>query len=227
MDPIKFGIFVQERRKELGMRQSELAERLNVTPKAVSRWERGVGFPDIKLLEPLAEALNITLIELMQSQKMEEPIPGETAAEVMSDTINAIRQQDALSRKQKTDLVWGTVLIGASAAFVYCLGRFYTFDPRWIGSLLRLIALVGGVWGWRAFRSIITEDYLKEQKEDIWYTWKPWAACGASLSGAVLCVFLKDFFPRGSAGFTFCVFLGTVLLFPGIYYLSKYVFKEE
>lgn len=227
MDPKEFGAFVQVRRKELGMLQSELAEKLNVTAKAVSRWERGVGFPDIKLLEPLADALDLSLIELMQSRKMEEPIPGETAAEMMSDTVNAIRQQEALSRKQKTDLIYGTILIGGSAVFLYCLGRFYDFEPRWIGSLLRLIALVGGVWGWRAFRSIITEDYLKEQREGIWYTWKPWAACGVSLAGLVLSVFLKDFFPRGSAGFTLCVFLGTVLLFPGMYYLRKYIFEGE
>lgn len=227
MNPQVFGMFIQARRKELGLSQSELAEKLHVTAKAVSRWERGVGFPDIKLLEPLADALQITLIELMQSQKMEKHIPGETAATVMSDTVTAIRQQGELSRKQKRDLIFGTLLIGGGACFLYCLGRFYAFEPRWIGSLLRFIALVGGVWGWRTFRSIVTESYLQEQKEGIWYTWKPWAACAVSVAGLALCTFLKDFFPRGSAGFTFTVLLGLVLLFPGIYYLHKYLLDGE
>ena len=59
MDAEKFGSFVQQRRKELGMTQNDLAEKLYVTSKAVSRWERGIGFPDIKLLQPLADALEI------------------------------------------------------------------------------------------------------------------------------------------------------------------------
>lgn len=42
MEAEKFGVFLQQRRKELGMTQSDLAEKLYVTPKAVSRWERGV-----------------------------------------------------------------------------------------------------------------------------------------------------------------------------------------
>lgn len=51
MDPKVFGMFVQTRRKDLGMNQNQLAEKLHVTAKAVSRWERGVGFPSIELLQ--------------------------------------------------------------------------------------------------------------------------------------------------------------------------------
>lgn len=56
------------------MTQSELAEKIRVTDKAVSRWERGLGFPDINTLETLVDALGITLIELMQSEKVERRI---------------------------------------------------------------------------------------------------------------------------------------------------------
>ena len=223
MDPQIFGAFIQERRKELGMTQNDLAEKLNVTAKAVSRWERGVGFPDIHLLEPLAEALGITLIELMQTRRIEEPV----APSVLSNTVTAIRQQEDLSRNQKTKLAGGLALIGSAAVFIYCLGQFYPFDVRWIGGLLRFIALVGGVWGWRAYRSIITEDYLKEQEEGIWFTWKPWAACGLSAIGLALVTFLKDFVPRDSRWYGFLVIFGFVLLVPGMYYLYHYLFKEE
>ena len=68
MDPKEFGAFIQSRRKELGMNQNQLAEKLHVTAKAISRWERGVGFPSIELLQPLADALEITMAELMQSR---------------------------------------------------------------------------------------------------------------------------------------------------------------
>ena len=223
MNPQEFGAFVQTRRKELGLSQAELADKLYVTAKAVSRWERGVGFPDIHLLEPLAEALDLTLIELMQSERIEEPV----SHAIMSDTVTAIRQQEELSRKQKSDLRSGTLLIGGAAAYLFCLGQFYTFAPRWIGGLLEFIALVGGVWGWRAFRSIVTGDYLKDQKEGIWFTWKPWAACGVSITGLALTTFLKDFVPRESTWYGLLVIAGFLLLLPGVYYLQKYFFEEE
>ena len=223
MEPQVFGAFIQQRRKELGMTQNDLAEKLNVTSKAVSRWERGVGFPDIRLLEPLAQSLELTLIELMQSQKMEEPVP----AEVVSDAVTVIQKQEALSRKQKIEYVKGLLIIGGSASFLYCLGQFYDFETRWIGGLLRFIALVGGVWGWRAYRSIVTGEYLKEQEEGIWYTWKPWAACGVSATGLALVTFLKDIVPKESAWYGALVILGMLLLFPGCYYLNRYLFHGE
>ena len=57
MDAYKFGCFVAERRKEQKMTQKDLAAKLQVTDKAVSKWERGLGFPDINSLEPLARIL--------------------------------------------------------------------------------------------------------------------------------------------------------------------------
>lgn len=71
MDAKKFGMYITETRKERQMTQSELAEKIRVTDKAVSRWERGLGFPDINTLETLVDALGIILIELMQSEKAE------------------------------------------------------------------------------------------------------------------------------------------------------------
>ena len=50
------------------MTQAELAGKINVTDKAVSRWERGLGFPDINTLEPLPDALEIGVVELMRSE---------------------------------------------------------------------------------------------------------------------------------------------------------------
>lgn len=50
MDAKKFGAFISERRKEQHMTQAGLAGKIGVTDKAVSRWERGLGFPDIKLI---------------------------------------------------------------------------------------------------------------------------------------------------------------------------------
>mgnify|MGYP002802871563 FL=1 len=54
MDAEKFGAFIAAARKEKNMTQKALAEKLHVTDKAVSRWERGLGFPDIHTIEPHA-----------------------------------------------------------------------------------------------------------------------------------------------------------------------------
>ena len=62
----EFGRFIAGMRKEKKMTQAELAEKIHVTDKAVSRWERGLGFPDIQTIEPLAQALGISVLELMR-----------------------------------------------------------------------------------------------------------------------------------------------------------------
>ena len=66
MEAKELGEFIAANRKKRQITQADLAKMLNVTDKAVSRWERGLGFPDINTLEPLAEALGVTLTELMR-----------------------------------------------------------------------------------------------------------------------------------------------------------------
>ena len=68
----EFGRFIAGMRKEKKMTQAELAEKIHVTDKAVSRWERGLGFPDIQTIEPLAQALGISVLELMRSERQEK-----------------------------------------------------------------------------------------------------------------------------------------------------------
>ncbi len=106
MDAEKFGAFIAGCRKEKCMTQSELAVKLQVTDKAVSRWERGIGFPDINTLEPLADALGISVLELMKSEKMEEKndLVQENEA-VLTDTV-----QLAVSQKKKWKKVVAVLL---------------------------------------------------------------------------------------------------------------------
>ena len=73
MDNIQFGQFVAHLRKEKNITQKELADRLHVTDKAVSKWETGKGFPDLKLLEPLAQELGVSLVELLQGERTPSP----------------------------------------------------------------------------------------------------------------------------------------------------------
>lgn len=65
MDTEKTGRFISKSRKKHGLSQKELADKLCITDKAVSKWERGLSFPDISLLIPLSEILEITLYDLL------------------------------------------------------------------------------------------------------------------------------------------------------------------
>lgn len=73
MDHEKTGKLIAARRNQLGLTQKELAQQLHVSDRAVSRWERGVGFPDISTLEPLADALEVTVLELLHGELSPEP----------------------------------------------------------------------------------------------------------------------------------------------------------
>ena len=101
MDANKFGCFVAERRKELKMTQKDLAAKIQVTDKAVSKWERGLGFPDINTIEPLAEALDVSIIELMKSEKeMENVSMDET---LVADVLGIAEKE--VKRKQTKILI--------------------------------------------------------------------------------------------------------------------------
>lgn len=69
MDSEKMGKYIAKLRKQKNMTQKELADKINVTDKAVSKWERGKGIPDIVNLEELAKVFGITIVELINSGK--------------------------------------------------------------------------------------------------------------------------------------------------------------
>lgn len=74
MDKYKFGEFIYNQRKKLGLTQDELGRKLNVTNKAVSKWETGETLPDIQLLEKLANTLEVSIDELLTQTKKEVEI---------------------------------------------------------------------------------------------------------------------------------------------------------
>ncbi len=87
MDAQQFGAFISKKRKDNNLTQKELAEKLMVTDKAISRWENGHGFPDIETLEPLAKELGVSLIELMHSKEGTETTSTKEANLAIQETI--------------------------------------------------------------------------------------------------------------------------------------------
>ena len=68
MDQLKIGMFIAERRKSVGLTQMQLAEKLNITDRAVSKWERGKAMPDSSIMLDLCEILEITVNDLLSGE---------------------------------------------------------------------------------------------------------------------------------------------------------------
>ncbi len=87
MNQMKIGAFISERRKAKGWTQSQLAEKLEITDKAVSKWETGRSMPDLSLFMPLCTLLDVTLNELFAGECIAEEKLKEKADEVLMDVI--------------------------------------------------------------------------------------------------------------------------------------------
>jgi transcriptional regulator with XRE-family HTH domain len=87
MDKEKTGQLITELRKEKGLTQKQLADALNVTDKAVSKWERGLSFPDISMLEPISELLGVSIMEILAGERQNGE--GTLTREEAQDLINA------------------------------------------------------------------------------------------------------------------------------------------
>ena len=83
------GSIIAERRKEQGMTQLELAEKMGVTDKAVSKWERNLSCPDINAMPKLAQVLSTSVDELMQIQK-EAEVPVNKASGILELAPKAV-----------------------------------------------------------------------------------------------------------------------------------------
>ena len=70
MNLSKIGQFISRRRMAMGLTQAQLAERLNVTDKAVSKWERGKSLPDVTLFSRVAAELRVSVVELLSGELM-------------------------------------------------------------------------------------------------------------------------------------------------------------
>ncbi len=106
MDRYVTGAVIKRLRENKKMTQEELAEKIFVAGKTVSKWETGQGFPDISLLEPLSKALDISVIELLSGE----------------DVCNANRSSNMLKGQFYVCPVCGNVIHSIGEALVSCCG---------------------------------------------------------------------------------------------------------
>ena len=219
MDAEKFGAFIQERRKELGLTQSELAQRLHVTDKAISRWERAVGYPDIKLLEPLANALEISLLELLQSKRID---PLETEQDLEERTDELLEEHKKLSWQRRVILYLGYAVI-LMMGWVLVYVSHQAALPIYLRNVVYGIALVGVFFGSRALQFIVGRFWLKSKPWGIWHNSYAWISVTMIITGYILAKrayqFQEPLWTAAALLVGICLFIGGV-----IYFLIK---KEE
>lgn len=182
MDAERFGAFIQTRRKALGMKQSELAEKIHVTDKAVSRWERAVGFPDIKLLEPLAGALEVSLTELLQCRIAEHPEEVDSA-----ETAQLLETEIKLSWQRRIVLWLGYAAIVAASLLLVFVSRNSALIPN-VQRAVYAIAYIGGSLGCRAWQFIAGGLYLKSNPWGMWHKRYNWIGAAMMILGIWLAV---------------------------------------
>lgn len=105
MDKKEIGHKILTMRKEAGMTQKELAEKLHVTDKAVSKWETSTHFPDISIMEDLSTALGISVVELLG---LEHASSEEMIAEISSISL----EEKILIVKEIRNRGWLTIVLG-------------------------------------------------------------------------------------------------------------------
>ena len=125
------GTMIAELRKQHGMTQLELAEKMGVTDKAVSKWERDLSCPDINSVPTLAEILGVSVEELMQVKK-EAEVPVSKMAEIMEIAPKAIAMAmgvavTALTILDALDAKSGMAMLGIGLA---CVGISLMSDKK-------------------------------------------------------------------------------------------------
>lgn len=135
MDNAKTGALIRELRREKGITQKQLADALHVTDKAVSKWERGICAPDLALLEPLANDLGCTILELISGERAQRDGESIMDAKGAEEAVKTAIDYSAGQIKQRLSSTRRTyacitalclaVMIGFGALYLWSKGYFY------------------------------------------------------------------------------------------------------
>ena len=121
MDQIKIGEFIAEERKAKKYTQRELADKLSISDKTISKWERGNGFPEVSLLLPLCNELEITVNELLSGERLQAMDYKKKAEENM---VNLVKEAQESKKKIIMSAMVGVLVIVAAVPLFVVAGMF-------------------------------------------------------------------------------------------------------
>ena len=122
MEQIKSGKFIAELRKSHGMTQLQLAEKLGVSDKTVSRWECGKGMPELSILMPLCEVLEINVNELLSGEFLTQESYSQKAEENMLNLIQETTENKVKNSYSFISVFLSCVVIAAIIVFTLLQG---------------------------------------------------------------------------------------------------------
>lgn len=134
----KFGSFIKTLRKEKNLTQKELSEKINITDKAISKWERGLSFPDITMLTTLSEYFNISIAELLNGER-EKEIKEEISlsqTDIEEKIKNAVEEATHNIKKRKEKIQRIKKTVGLLSIFFFLifltiqLGYIFIIKPN-------------------------------------------------------------------------------------------------
>ena len=138
MDQVKIGKFIASRRKEQGMTQAALAEKLGISDRAVSKWETGKSMPDSGIMLELCDLLKINVNELLSGEKIMAESYDKRAEENLLAMKREMEEKNRQMLRAEYLVTFPAVLAGLVLVFVACLVAM----PMWLRVVLLAFALV-------------------------------------------------------------------------------------
>ena len=137
MDQIKIGLFITERRKLKNLTQAQLAEKLNITDRAVSKWETGRSLPDSSIMLELCDILDITVNDLLCGEVVTMDVYNEEMEKKMLELVKEKEKAD--KRLLAIEIVMGSVAV--TVMLVLCCFAAYAPMEEWLRILLIVIGM--------------------------------------------------------------------------------------
>lgn len=143
MDQIKTGKFIAAMRKEKGLTQRQLADNIGVSDKTVSKWECGKGMPELSLMLPLCNALDINVNELLTGERLTESEYKERAEQNM---INLVKEREESKKKIIIAIVVALMSL-VSSITIFMVVQFFEMktSAKAILICIGLLVLLAGV----------------------------------------------------------------------------------
>ena len=142
MDQIKIGRFIAETRKSKNVTQKQIAEKLSISDKTVSKWECGKGLPDVTIMLDLCEALQITVNDLLTGESVSEIDYQKKAEENM---MNLMKENQENKKRMILSVICAVITIIATCSLVVIAS--YIEMPVIARVAVIILALVTGVFG--------------------------------------------------------------------------------